>query len=212
MTTAGEKLKSSRLEKGLSLEDVSKSTKIKSAFLEYIEKGEYQKLPSVSYAHGFVRNYVLFLGLDEKEIMALFRREFDFDKTQRVLPKGIDAEREFQNSKRRIRLTTVMVVVAFFLFLMFILFQYRNAFLSPSLTIITPKDKSVINSSQVTINGKTDPDTTVYVDKNEVSVDGSGIFSKTINVFPGFTTIIIKSINKFQRETQRKIDINVKGP
>ena len=80
MTTAGQKLKAARLEKSLTLEDVSKATKIKSSFLEYIENGEYQKLPSVSYAHGFVRNYASFLGLDEKELLAIFRREYKFEK------------------------------------------------------------------------------------------------------------------------------------
>lgn len=210
MTTAGKELKAARLSKNLQLEDVSRSTKIKPIFLEYIENGEYQKLPSDSYAHGFVRNYALFLGLDEKEIMALFRRESNFEKTQRVLPKGIDTEREFQNSKRRIRSTYVLVIAVFIIFIGFILFQYRNAFLNPSLTIISPIDKSLINSSQVTIFGKTDPDTTVYVDQNEVSVSTDGNFSKTINVFPGVTSILIESINKFQRETQKKIEINVK--
>jgi len=211
MTTAGEKLKAARLKKNLQIEDVSKSTKIKPSFLEYIEKGEYQKLPSVSYAHGFVRNYALFLGLDEKEIMAIFRREFDFDKTFKVLPKGIDIEREFQNRKHRIRSTWILIIAVFLIFFGFILFQYRNAFLNPSLAIIYPKDKSVINSSQVTVQGITDPDTTVYVDKNEVSVTANGGFSKTINVFPGVTTILIRSINKFQHETLKKIEINVRG-
>jgi len=145
MTTAGKELKAARLSKNLQLEDVSRSTKIKPIFLEYIENGEYQKLPSDSYAHGFVRNYALFLGLDEKEIMALFRRESNFEKTQRVLPKGIDTEREFQNSQRRIRSTYVLVIAVFIIFIGFILFQYRNAFLNPSLTIISPIDKSLIN-------------------------------------------------------------------
>ena len=63
MIKAGEKLQEARLSKGLTLEDVSKSTKIKISYLEFIENGEYEKLPSVSYAHGFVRNYAKFLGL-----------------------------------------------------------------------------------------------------------------------------------------------------
>ena len=95
MVKASERLKEVRLEKDLSLEEISQSTKIKAIYLEYIEKGEYNKLPSVSYAHGFVRNYARFLGLNEKEILALFRREFDSDTAYRVLPKGFDTEEEF---------------------------------------------------------------------------------------------------------------------
>ena len=77
------------------MEDVAKATKIKSQFLSYIEKGNYQKLPSASYAHGFVSNYARFLGLPDEEILALFRREFDEDKAYRVLPKGLEEREEF---------------------------------------------------------------------------------------------------------------------
>src|SRR3989344_8168593 len=96
MLRAGERLQEIRLEKDLSLEEVSENTKIKKNFLEYIEKGEYNKLPSVSYATGFVRNYAKFLGLSEKEMLALFRREFDSEKAYRVLPKGFESKEDFQ--------------------------------------------------------------------------------------------------------------------
>jgi len=88
MVKASERLKEERIEKGLSLEEVSQSTKIKVVYLDCIEKGEYNKLPSVSHASGFVRNYAKFLGLNEKEVLGLFRREFDSDTAYRVLPKG----------------------------------------------------------------------------------------------------------------------------
>ncbi len=211
MTTAGQKLKATRLSKNLSLEDVSKSTKIKPLFLEYIENGEYHKLPSVSYAHGFVRNYALFLGLDEKEIMALFRREFDYEKSQRVLPKSFGTEQEFTRSRIRIYSTVLLIVFILILFTGYILFQYRNAFLDPPLTIISPKDNTAIYSSVITIYGKTDPDDTVYIDQNEVRVDSNGYFTKTLDVFPGALTINIRSINKFQRETDQQINLSIKG-
>jgi cytoskeletal protein RodZ len=99
MTKAGEKLQTTRLEKGLTLEDVSKGTKIKIDFLKYIEEGEYNKLPSVSYAYGFVRNYAGFLGIPEKEIMPLFKREFDEEKVYRVLPRGFEKTEEFPVSR-----------------------------------------------------------------------------------------------------------------
>ena len=179
--------------------------------MEYIENGQYQKLPSVSYAHGFVRNYALFLGLNEKDIIAIFKREFDEDKNVKVLPKSFDVDRQYNRSRFKIRSAGLLIVTVFVLFFGFIIIQYRSAFLSPTLIIISPQNDSLINSSQITIQGKTDPDATVYVDKNEVSVDGSGNFSKTVNVFPGQTTIIIRSINRFQKETAKKMVINIKG-
>src|ERR1035437_9008307 len=96
MIKSGEKLQQTRAEKGLSLEDVAKGTRIKKEFLSYIENGEYQKLPSASYAHGFVRNYARFLGLPDEEILAIFRREFDQEKAYKVLPKGFEDRQRFQ--------------------------------------------------------------------------------------------------------------------
>lgn len=211
MITAGQKLKAARLDKKLSLEDVSSATKIKRIFLEHIEAGEYQKLPSDSYAHGFVRNYALFLGLNEKEILAVFRREFDPKNDIKVLPKGFESEEDFSVSGLRLRSRAFIIVGIFILIFGFILFQYRSAFLNPSLSIENPQENATVYSSRIEIEGKTDPDTTVYVDKQEVSVDGKGKFSKIIDVFPGKVIIVIKSINKFQRETQKQLEINVKS-
>ena len=151
MVKAGEKLQEARLVKGLSLEDVSKSTKIKAKFLEHIETGEYNKLPSVSYAQGFVRNYALFLGLPEKEIMALFRREFDEDTAFRVLPKGFESKDEFPLSGFRIRQTFFIITLVFVAFIAYIIFQYRYAFINPPLQINSPKDRQVITASEVQI-------------------------------------------------------------
>src|ERR1035437_2989615 len=127
MTKAGEKLHEERLRQGLTLEDVSKNTKIKTEFLAFIEAGEYAKLPSVSYAHGFVRNYAKFLRLPEKEIMPLFRREFDEDKTYRVLPKGFGETEGFPVRKFKLKQTAVLIIIIFVLFSGYMLFQYRGA-------------------------------------------------------------------------------------
>jgi cytoskeletal protein RodZ len=210
MTKAGEKLQTARLEKGLTLEDVAKNTKIKTEFLAFIEEGEYDKLPSVSYAQGFVRNYAKFLDLPEKEIMAIFRREFDEDKAYRVLPKGLGETENFPVSKFKLKQTAVLIIVIFLLFMGYILFQYRYAFLNPPLEITSPKNGALVSSSEVTVLGKTDSNATVYIEKNAVSVDQNGNFKKTISVFPGKTTIMVKVINKFSRETDKQIEINVK--
>lgn len=209
MTKAGEKLKEKRLEKGLTLEDVSKSTKIKSEFLEFIENGSYEKLPSVSYAQGFVRNYARFLGLNEKEIMAIFRREFEGEKLYRVLPKGFERHDEFPVKRFKVGRSTRFIILGIFIFLGYIAFQYRYAVINPPLDITSPKNLSQVSSSQITVYGKTDPNATIYVDSNPVSVDESGNFQKTINVFPGKITITVKAINKFLKETVKKLEVNV---
>lgn len=211
MTTVGEKLQEARLDKGLTLEDVSRSTKIKVPFLEFIEAGEYSKLPSVSYAQGFVKNYTKFLGLSEKEMMAIFRREFDEEKAYRVLPKGFDSSQDFLISRVRVGQTVFLILLVLIIFFGYILFQYRYAFINPPLTITFPKDLSTVFSSEVKITGKTDSNSTVYVNKDAVSVDSNGNFEKTIIVFPGKNLIDVKAVNKFSKQSEKKIEVNVKS-
>ncbi|HZJ18203.1 MAG TPA: helix-turn-helix domain-containing protein [Patescibacteria group bacterium] len=201
MIKAGQRLQDIRLEKGLSLEEVAQKTKIRANFLAAIEKGDYSKLPSVAYAQGFVRNYASFLKLPEKEILALFRREFDEKKHYHVLPHGFTKNKEYSPSKIRIRQSAILIFLIFAIVLGFIGYQYRSAFFGPSVYIINPEDNAVVNSKRVTILGKTDPNATVMVEEFSVSVDTNGEFKKVINVFPGKTTIVIKVTNKFGRET-----------
>lgn len=210
MIKAGQKFQEARLQKNLSLADVSQSTKIKVSFLDAIEKGEYERLPSVAYAQGFVRNYARFLNMPEKETLALFRREFDEEKVLKVLPQGFTKTKEFSLFRFKSKQTLFLVSLVFLILVGYILFQYRGALVNPSLYITSPKENAVISSSAVTVIGKTDPNTAVYVNNSLVSVDNSGLFTKVINVFPGKTTIIVKAANKFGKETLLQRDIEIK--
>ncbi|MFH1186828.1 MAG: helix-turn-helix domain-containing protein [Candidatus Levyibacteriota bacterium] len=209
MIKAGQRLQEKRLSKGLTLEEVAQGTKIRANFLSAIEKGDYSKLPSVTYAHGFVRNYARFLGLPEKETLALFRREFDEKKHYGVLPQGFTKNKEYSPSRLRIKQSFLYIFLIFAVVLGFIGYQYRSAVFGPSVYIISPEDNTIVKSTKVTVLGKTDPNATVMIEEFSASVDPDGEFRKVINVFPGKTIIEIKVTNKFGRQTvvERTIEI-----
>lgn len=207
MLKAGQMLREERIKKGLTLEEASQATKIKSSFLMAIERGDYQKLPSIAYAQGFVRNYTGFLGLPEKEVLALFRREFDEGKIFKVLPEGLAKRDEFSLKRFNFRTTVLLVFIVFLGLLGFIAFQYRFAFMGPPLSISSPKDMSTLSSSVVLVSGKTSSDAIVFVNDEAVSVNDDGTFQKDITVFPGKSKIQIISKNRFGKETE--IDRNV---
>ncbi len=64
----GEELKQTRLEKKMSLMDISAETRISLRFLEAIERGQFQILPQ-TYVRAFLREYALMLDLDPSDIM-----------------------------------------------------------------------------------------------------------------------------------------------
>jgi len=200
MIRIGQRLKEERLKKGLSLEDAAQATKIRLSFLAAIERGEYNKLPSSSYALGFVQNYAQYLGLPKKETLALFRREFDEEQIYKVLPSSFAKDdplpkRSFKISQAIIPVILVLVLLGGFLF-----YQYRAAFFNPPLTVYTPQDGKV-TSSDVTVTGKTDPNVTLTINNAPVAVQDDGSFSKIVATFPGKSKIIIRALNKFGKES-----------
>lgn len=211
MVHAGERLYEERIKRGLTLEEVSKATKIRSSFLTYIEKGEYKKLPSGTYAHGFVRNYAKFLGLPDQELLALFRREYDENKFVKVLPDGFARQDDFPLSKIKFAQTFKILILVFTVLLAYIIFQYRAAIFNPPLIISYPKENSIISSQTVTMIGKTDPNSTVFINNEVAFVDKNGNFQKTINVFPGKTKILIKAVNNFNKTTTLERQVEVKS-
>lgn len=71
----GMSLAAARQRLGLSREEVADRLRIRSAFLEAIERGRFEQLPGRTYALGFLRAYGEFLGLDPDAVVEAYRRE-----------------------------------------------------------------------------------------------------------------------------------------
>lgn len=63
--TLGQKLKETRMKRGLSLAEAAFQTRIREHYLDALENDKYTNLPSTVQGKGFLRNYASFLGLDE---------------------------------------------------------------------------------------------------------------------------------------------------
>ena len=74
-TTAGERLRAAREEKGLTLEEVADQTRIPRRHLESLELGDWSKLPAPTYTIGFAKSYATAIGLDRAEIGDQLRTE-----------------------------------------------------------------------------------------------------------------------------------------
>lgn len=209
MVKLGDRLLEERKKQGFSLDEVAKATKIREQFIEAIEKGEYQKLPSSAYAQGFVKNYIEFLGLPEKELLALFRREFNEKEFLGVLPQSFTKPKEFSLQGIKIRYIK-WIIILFALIVLYILFQYKSAIFNPSLSVTTPLEKVIVHSQVLSVRGTTEPNTTVTVNAIPVFVDSSGNYAKEITVFPGSVTIVVKATNSFGKTSTIERHIIVK--
>jgi cytoskeleton protein RodZ len=70
MGAFGEKLRREREMRGVTLDEISESTKISRRHLESLEKEDFDSLPGGIFNRGFVRAYARFLGLDEEQAVA----------------------------------------------------------------------------------------------------------------------------------------------
>ena len=67
--TIGAKLKKARVDKGISLEEAHKSTKILPNVLEALEQDKLEHIFGKAYVRAFIKNYAGYLGLNAKEIL-----------------------------------------------------------------------------------------------------------------------------------------------
>ena len=83
MEVIGEKLKSSREEKGLSLEEVSEDLKIEVKDLKNIESGNRKSFDDVFVVKQYIYEYAKYLGLDYDKLVEEFN-EFMFEYTSKI--------------------------------------------------------------------------------------------------------------------------------
>lgn len=70
----GQKLFAARQRRGLSLDDLSRTTKIPVALLQAIERDDIARLPQGFFTRAFVRTYAAEVGLDPEDVLHTFDR------------------------------------------------------------------------------------------------------------------------------------------
>ena len=71
----GERLVQAREERGRTLEDAERDTRISRRYLQALEDEQFELIPAPVYARGFLRSYSQYLGLNPQELIALFPRD-----------------------------------------------------------------------------------------------------------------------------------------
>ena len=73
MWTLGETLRQARLDKGVSLADAARDTRIRRSYLEALESEDLASLPAAVYTRGFLRTYAEYLGLGAQAMVDLYQ-------------------------------------------------------------------------------------------------------------------------------------------
>ena len=213
MKTVGKMLRDSRVARGYTVGDIEQGTKIRVKFLEAIEADDFTKLPSLSYAKGFVKNYSDFLGLDSGRTLAFFRRQTNETPKSSLLPKGMEGS--LNRSLWQLtpgRFVALIIIGLVSLFLLYLGFQYRALQQPPALVIDSPANHAVVGDSRLEILGKTNPDATVTINGVSVLVRGDGRFFDQVALDPGVNKFTVVATSRLGKSTTVVRDIGLKQP
>lgn len=212
--TLGEKLKKLRSDFRMSLAEISKVTKIQVKYLEYLENGQYEKLPAEVYVRGFLRSYARYLNVDEQALVKLYERERNIQTNLgRVIAKKTF---NFKNLNIPSFVITPRSLVMVMIFLLvggafFYLYREFQSFAGePRLVILSPTAGAVVETSEITVTGKTDKDARVSINNQPVFVGSDGEFSDKLILQPGMNTVTVVTINSFNKEKSETLLIEAR--
>lgn len=123
MASLGQELKQEREKRGISLEEISRVTRIGLRFLQAIENDNFEALPGGFFNKAFLRAYLNYLGLDEKAILDRYQHLW---RQAEVLSGRKEAEIEGAvKSFPWAKIVSLIFFLAVGLGFLFLLFQLR---------------------------------------------------------------------------------------
>ena len=202
----GEILKGVRKNKNLTLEQAEEETKVRAHYLEALEEGRYEALPSSVYAIGFLVKYADFLGINKDNLIEKFSQERgkSYDHAKIMVERRI-REPFFSITPK---FMTIFGIVLVLIGLMGYIFYNVHQFTSPpNLEIASPATDQVIKNESVKIIGKTDGGSTLSINGQNVLTDDLGNFSQEVKLHAGLNSFEIRSINELRKQSVRLINI-----
>jgi len=103
----GERLKRERELREVSMDELTKATRISARFVQALENEDWAKLPGGVFGHGFVRTIARYLGLNEEALLG----EYDSARAQHSPPPPPKAEERIPPPPKWLPAAAVLVVL-----------------------------------------------------------------------------------------------------
>lgn len=188
-------LETTRLDREFTLDEISKKTKIPRHYLQAFESEKVSDFPAEPYCSLMLREYASFLGLNQNEVVSIFRRDYAQKITSYPKKNSIFS---FTPQFTYAAIISLLVI----LFSSYLIFEYIKFNRPPNLKVDWPKSYSKI----VEIKGSTDIESTIKINQDLVVVDQNGNFVKKIELATSEAKIIVQSISPAGKTTtQEKI-------
>lgn len=195
-----EQLKTARLEAGKSLEDLSATTHIPLKYILALESGAYQELP-LAKAHrtAYVKECATALNLDPKNCLKQFARENGFVGASMAHP--LTSVRLFPFASLSILIRNFSLGLFALLFIGYLGFQVKGVLEPPKLTVFAPFEGDTSNDQSILVQGKTDPETHLSINGQDIIATEQGNFETKIDASVGLNTITVSATRKHGKTT-----------
>jgi cytoskeletal protein RodZ len=168
MEEIGQTLRETRERLGLTLEEIERTTHIRAARLEALERGELESMPSQAQARGFLRNYAEALGLDPLVLLSRYDESRGRIKSPASTQSSVEGAVTRRNSRSSSELVlTTLVALAVIAILVWGSGQLMEA-LSGDQAAIT--EQAVLPDSDVTPTATVAPPATISNLPGDVSL------------------------------------------
>lgn len=178
--TIGEILREEREFHHLSLESLSKRTRIRQEYLEALEQNQFELLPAATFVKGYIKTYGQIFGFDYQPLLGLLRRDFKESAKGKLVPrefiKPVLSKKPWLGS---ITGTVIVVATVFLALFGYVGFQWFSFNRPPDIVIEAPEENAEV-ASQVVVTGRTKVDSIVTVNDQPVALQSDGSFETQI--------------------------------
>jgi cytoskeletal protein RodZ len=203
--TVADELRTSREMKGLRVDDLANELRIKREYLEALEKGRYNDLPSPVYIKNYLQRYAKRLGVSWAAIEERYKQEISVYhqpelplRDDGILPDEAKPKRKNSSGTAHERPLVIgrwvsIGVIGIVVLMIVVYFLWGLARLSspPDLVIETPVSDVIVSERSIDIVGKTAPESVVQINGQAVSLETDGRFSEEVFLHEGLNEIII---------------------
>jgi cytoskeleton protein RodZ len=103
----GERLKRERELREVTMDELTKATRISARFVEALENEDWVKLPGGVFGHGFVRTIACYLGLNEEALLG----EYDSARAEHLAATPVKPEERIPSPPKWLPVAAVLVVL-----------------------------------------------------------------------------------------------------
>ena len=209
--TIGEILREERERHRVTLQELSRETRIRLHYLKSLELNAFEELPAATFVKGYIKTYARLFGFDHQPLIALLRRDFKESAKGRLVP------REFIKpllKKRPFFQRPVAIVIATLFLLLatvagYVGVQWYALSQPPTVLLESPTNEESV-SARVVVQGQTEPDAVVTINDQPVALQPDGTFQTEVFLSrEGLNTITVKATDRRGKTTTMQRTVRV---